>query len=108
MNKSNSRKRSAKQKTRHLHGHRWSMLAICAVLVLLIAMITVSSITLKAKDDACRAQEIELEKQIEEEKARTEEIEDLEEYVGSDEYVEDVAKEKLGLVHEGDIVFRAE
>ena len=91
-----------------MHSHRWSMLAVCVVLVLLIAMVTVSSITLKAKDDACRAQEIELEKQIEEEKARTEEIKDLEEYVGSDEYVEDVAKEKLGLVHEGEIVFKAE
>lgn len=96
------------QAGRHISGHRWSMLAVCVVLVLLIVMVSASSITLKAKDSACRAQEIELEKQIEEEKARTEEIDELEEYVGSDEYVEDVAKEKLGLVHEGEIVFRAE
>ena len=93
---------------RHTLGHRWSMLAVCGVLVLLIAMVSASSITLKAKDNACRAQEIELEERIEEEKARTEEIDELEKYVGSDEYVEDVAKEKLGLVHEGEIVFRAE
>lgn len=27
---------------------------------------------------------------------------------GTDEYVEDVAKDKLGLIHENEIIFRAE
>ncbi len=51
---------------------------------------------------------MELEEQIEEEKARTKEIEELSEYVGTDEYVEDVAKEKLGLIHENETIFKAE
>ena len=63
--------------------------------------------TLRAKDQSYQAQEQELEEQIKEEKARSKEIEDLEEYVGTDEYVEDVAKEKLGLVHENEIIFKA-
>ena len=50
----------------------------------------------------------ELKEKIEDEKARAKEIEELEEYVGTDEYVEDVAKEKLGLVHENEIIFKAE
>jgi cell division protein DivIC len=84
------------------------MFAICLVLILLIGMVTVSSITLKAKEESYRAQEIELEQQIEDEKARAEEIEDLEDYVGTDEYVEEIAKEKLGLVYDDEIVFRAQ
>lgn len=32
----------------------------------------------------------------------------LGEYVGTDEYVEDVAREKLGLIHENEIILKAE
>ena len=52
-------------------------------------------------------QETELKKQIKEEKSRASKIDELEDYVGTDEYVEDVAREKLGLVHEGEIIFKA-
>ena len=47
-----------------------------------------------------------MEQQIEEEKARAEEIEELREYVGTDQYVEDIAREKLGLVHENEIILK--
>ncbi len=70
--------------------------------------ISANSVSLKAKEEHYRTQEMELEEQIEEEKARTKEIEELSEYVGTDEYVEDVAKEKLGLIHENETIFKAE
>ena len=35
-------------------------------------------------------------------------IDELEEYVGTDEYIEDIAKEKLGLVYPNEILFEAE
>ena len=35
------------------------------------------------------------------------EIKELDKYVGTDKYVEDVAKEKLGLVHNNEIIFKA-
>ena len=47
-----------------------------------------------------------LETQIKEEKDRTKEIEKYKEYVGTDAYVEDVAKEKFGLVYEDEIVLK--
>jgi cell division protein DivIC len=53
------------------------------------------------------AQETELKKQIDEEKARSQEIDDMEAYVGTDEYVEEIAKEKLGLVNENEIILKA-
>ena len=40
------------------------------------------------------------------EKNRTTEIEELEEYMNSDEYIEQVAKEKLGMVKDGEIIFK--
>ena len=33
-------------------------------------------------------------------------VDALKEYVGTDEYIESVAKEKLGLVHENEILFK--
>ena len=60
------------------------------------------------KNKAYKAQEEELQKQLEEEELRAEEIEELEDYVGTDEYIEDVAKDKLGLVYPNEILFEAE
>ena len=41
-------------------------------------------------------------------KTRTEEIEEFEEYAGTDSYIEDVAKDKLGLIYENEILFEPE
>lgn len=82
------------------------MLGISAVLLLLVAVVSVSSISLRAKNQAYIAQETELEEKIEAEEERSKEIDDLEEYVGTDEYVEQTAKDKLGLVHENEILFK--
>ena len=63
--------------------------------------------TLKAKNREYQAQETELKEQIQAEQDRKKEIKALEKYVGTDKYVEDVAKEKLGLVHDNEIVFKS-
>ena len=49
-----------------------------------------------------------LETQLKEEKERTEEIKEFEEYAGTDAYIEDVAKDKLGLIHKNEILFEPE
>lgn len=100
-------KRRKEQQKKRMQRHKRSVLAVCAVIALLFVVVSVNSVTLKAKERVYQAQELELEEQIKEEKARAKEIEDLDEYVGTDEYVEDVAKEKLGLVHENEIIFKA-
>ena len=40
--------------------------------------------------------------------ARTQEIEDLKQYMLTDEYAEQAAREKLGLVKENEIIFQEE
>lgn len=103
--KKRKHKRVSKQKN-GMQSIRKSVLGICVVLVLLISVVSVGSVKLYSKNKEYIAQEKELVAQIEEEKARAEEIDELEEYVGTSEYVEQVAKDKLGLVYENEIIFK--
>ena len=48
----------------------------------------------------------ELEQQIAEEEQRTKDIEEYSKYTKTDEYVEEVARDKLGLVKQGEIIFK--
>ena len=45
---------------------------------------------------------------MEEEKERTKEIDEIKERMDTDEYVAEVAREKLGLVKDNEIVFKEE
>ena len=97
---------SKTKKRSRVRRNKSYLLAISAVIVLLIAVVSVNAMTLRAKEKAYRAQETELEEQLKEEEERAAEIDDLESYVNTDEYVEEVAREKLGLVHENEIIFK--
>lgn len=97
-----------KTKRRYRLQHRISVISISGVVLLLVIVLGVASISLQEKNQNYKAQEVELEEQIQAEIAREEEINELEAYVGSDKYVEDVAKEKLGLINPNEILFKAE
>lgn len=99
-----SRTKRARQR---LGYHRMSIILISAVLMLLIVLVSVNSISLQAKNKSYAQQEQELQQEIEAEKERTKEIEEYQAYVGTDEYVEEVAREKLGLVYKNEILFKA-
>lgn len=101
------RNRRRRQCRRSQDHHKRSVLAISAVVLLLTVMVSANSMTLKAKNREYQAQETELKEQIQAEKDRSKEIKELDKYVGTDKYVEDVAKEKLGLVHNNEIIFKA-
>lgn len=49
----------------------------------------------------------ELEEELGAEQERTEEIREYSEYVNSDEYVEEVARDKLGLVYDDEVLLKA-
>lgn len=102
-----TKKRNVRVRRRALE-HKLSVLLISCVIVVLAITLSVASISLHAKNEDYKAQEAELEKQLEEETTRSEEIDELEGYVGTDKYVEDVAKDKLGLVYPNEILFEAE
>lgn len=97
-----------KSKRKRRLQHRISVISISCVVLMLMMILGVGSISLHAKNSNYKAQEAQLQEQIAAEMARAEEIAELEAYVGSDQYVEDVAKEKLGLINPNEIIFKAE
>ncbi len=62
---------------------------------------------LQQKNQQYQKQEEELLAQIDVEEKRTKEIEDLDKYMQTKKYVEEVAKERLGLVYKDEILFKA-
>lgn len=103
--KKNNRKRSSHAQ---LKQHKRSMLAITAIILLLSGVMFVGGMSLKQRNNEYIAIERELQEQIDAELARSEEIDELKAYIGTDEYIESVAKEKLGLAYKNEILFRAE
>ncbi|MGI6010770.1 MAG: FtsB family cell division protein [Ruminococcus sp.] len=77
-------------------------LVVCMMLVLL--WVEGRSVQQRISENTQRQQE--LAEQIDAEKERTKEIEDMQEYVQSDEYTEKIAKEKIGLVKDNEIIFK--
>ncbi len=80
-------------------------LAVVVRLVILGA-ISVRGLYLTSKLNEYNAKKQELEELIEAENRRTAEIEEYAKYTQTNEYVEEVAREKLGLVRENEIIFR--
>ena len=97
-----------KRKRRRSKGNRGAVLCITAIVAVLLVSLTIQSQSLKAKNAAYQEQKTKLEKQIQEENKRTEEIAGLEEYMKTDEYVEGVARDKLGLVYPDEILLKPE
>ena len=79
-------------------------LAVTVVGILLVA-ISVISVRLIAQLEEKEKVKQELEAQIEKEQQRAEELEELEKQVQTDQFKEKVAREKLGMVKDGEIVF---
>lgn len=101
-------KKNRKRKPEGLRKNRRSVWMISLVIILLGAVVLGCGVSLKAKNEAYLAKEEELRLQIEAEQERSEEIDELKEYVETDEYIEMVAKEKLGLAYENEILFEAQ
>ena len=85
-----------------------AMLSITFVVgVLFIAMMTMS-LNLQQQISDCKTEMKEVQSQIDEENERTKEIDETKERMDTDEYVAEVAREKLGLVKDNEIVFKEE
>ena len=103
--KANNRKAAIYRRVRH---SRLSVFAIIIIVGLLLTVISVDSKSLLEKDRALKEREAELTSQLEYEQARTEELAEFEKYTKTKKYAEEMAKKKLGLVHENEIVFKTE
>ncbi len=84
------------------------MLLVTTVVLMMLLVVTVKSVELRERRSTYMAREEALLQEIEAEKARTTEIEEYGKYTQTKKFVEEVAKEKLGLVYEGEIIFKDE
>ena len=86
----------------------FSVALVIMVILMLMIVITFGRIELQKKQDEYTLKEQQLLEQIEAEEQRAEEIEEYRKYTQTQKYVEEVAKEKLGLVNENEIIFKSE
>lgn len=93
---------------RRRRQNKFGMFLVFLVVIMLVVVVSVKSVEMRAKLADNRQREAELMEQIAAEEKRAEEIEEMEKYSETLGYTEDVAKEKLGLVNEGEIIFRDE
>lgn len=88
--------------------NRLSMFLAVLVVIILMAAIAVISSRLTVQLEERNRQCVNLEKEIEEQKKRADELEEYEKYVQTDQFKEKMAREKLGMVKDGEIVFEDE
>lgn len=93
---------------RKKNQNRFSMVLVGLVVALITVAVAMRSLELRNRNEELDQEEIELQQQIEAEDRRAEEIDEFRKYTQTKRYYEDVAKEKLGLVYEGEIVFKQE
>lgn len=78
------------------------------ILIVFVAVMSIQIVKIYQKDQEYIKKQQQLEAQLEEETARQEELEAYQAYTQSQEYVEDVAKSKLGLAYDNEIIFKEE
>lgn len=84
------------------------MFLVTTVVLMMLIVVTIKSVELREKRAMYMEKEAALMQEIEAEEARAEEIAEYEKYTQTKKYVEEIAKTKLGLVYDGEIIFMDE
>lgn len=84
------------------------MILVTIVVAMIVLVVLFKSSELRDKLAAYEKRESYLTEQIEEQKRRSEEIEEYRKYSQTKQYVEDMAKSRLGLVYKDEIVLEAD
>ena len=92
---------------RKRHQNSLSMFLVTLVVLMIMIVVAFDSVEIQRKIDEQTAKETELLAEKEAEEIRAEEIEEYRKYTQTKRYVEEVAQDKLGLVYEGEILFKA-
>ena len=98
----------AGKKRKLSNSNRRGMVAISAVVMILLVGLLVQSQKLITQNRQYETRKSELQQQISDEELRAGEIANLQDYMTSKEYIEKIARDKLGLVYADEILFRAE
>lgn len=86
---------------------RNSIFLVVLLIGIILGTLVVHGVNLQAEVQKLSVQEQELKEKKENLKNETKSIKEEAEYMKSDKYIEDVAREKFGLVYDNEIVFKA-
>lgn len=96
------------KKRRVKNQNRIGTLSITIVVLMLFGVISMKGLELQAKNKEYITQEKELEQQLQKENDRAKEISEYEQYTKTKEFIEDIAKRKLGLAYPDEIIFKSD
>ncbi|MCD7826560.1 MAG: septum formation initiator family protein [Clostridiaceae bacterium] len=85
-----------------------TVFGVIALTAVLCGVMLYQQSALKAQGKEYASQLEELNEEKQELEQEQEDVEEFKEYVKTDSYVEDVAREKFGLVYDGEIIFEPE
>ena len=102
------RGRRRKAAYRKRQQNKVSMFLVTMAVFAIIAVISISAVGLQKKIDAYDAKIQELQTEIRKEEERAKKLEEFRKYTQTKGYVEEIAQDKLGLVYEGEILFKQE
>ncbi len=101
-------RRRKKAAYRRGNQNHFSMVLIVMAVALITAAVAMRSMEMSQRLETYAEKEAELNRQIDAEDERAKELENFRKYTQTKRYVEEVAKDKLGLVYEGEILFKEE
>lgn len=86
--------------------NKTGMVCITLIVLCLVGVMSVQIVSLYQKNEGYKKKEADLQASLESEQQRQEEIQEYETYVTTKEYIEQIAKTKLGLVYSNEIIFK--
>ena len=98
----------AAKKRKSNRNNRAGKICISMILVVFAAAMSVQIVKAYQKDQEYARKQEQLVVQLLDETARQEELQNYQSYTQSQEYVEDIAKSKLGLAYDNEIIFKEE
>ena len=100
-------KRSRRRRKGYIkQNNKINAMSILGIVAVMSVVVFFRQIDLEKKNEEYIAREHALTAELEEEQARTKDLEEYKKYVQTKQYVEKVAKEKLGLVKEDEILLK--
>ena len=83
-----------------------SVVCISLIVLMLVGVMSIQIVSVYGRNQSYQAQEEELQSQLESEQARQKELEEYKKYVNTKEYIEQIAKTKLGLVYPNEVIYK--
>lgn len=97
---------NGRKKKKETLNNRMALVGVTLVVLSLAVIVQTRGVELKRKDLDYQLREEKLIEQVEQEETRAEKLEEYRVYVQTKQYIEKVAKEKLGLVNKDEILLK--